>query len=108
LPVTLWWRALSPVNTSYTVFVHVVDENGTKAGQVDRLPCGGGCPTTTWQAGDIVGERYDITIDCPAAGGRYDVIAGMYDLETGVRLPVLDAAGNAAGDYLLLGTISVH
>ena len=107
LPVTLWWRALAPVDTSYTVFIQVIADDGTKAGQVDRLPCDGGCPTTFWQPGSVVGERYDVAIDCTAPEGRYDVIAGMYDLETGVRLPVHDAAGNPAGDHLLLGTVGV-
>ncbi|MBN1658636.1 MAG: phospholipid carrier-dependent glycosyltransferase [Anaerolineae bacterium] len=108
LPITLWWRALAPVDTSYTLFIQVIDEEGTKAGQVDRLPCGGTCPTTTWQPGDVVGERYELDVDCAAPQGPYQVIAGMYDLETGARLPLLDAAGNRAGDYLVLGTVHVQ
>ena len=44
-PVTLYWRALSAIDVSYTVFVQAIDEEGGKAGQADRLPCNGGCPT---------------------------------------------------------------
>jgi hypothetical protein len=108
LAVTLWWRTLAPFDTSYTVFVHVLDGNGTKAGQVDRLPCGGACPTTSWRQDDLVGERFEIGIDEVAPGGPYQVIAGMYDLDTGLRLPAFDAAGHPAGDYVSVGTVTVR
>jgi hypothetical protein len=106
--VTLYWRALAEMDVSYTVFVQAVDEEGGKAGQVDRLPCHGGCPTTTWRPGDLIGERYDLAILPDAPPGRYWLIAGMYDLATGEHLPWLDAQGNVAGSYLLLGTIEVQ
>jgi hypothetical protein len=108
LPITLWWRALAPIDTSYTVFVQVIDDEGVKAGQVDRLPCGGMCPTTSWRPGDLVGERFEISIDGAAPHGHYRVIAGMYDLDSGLRLTALDAAGHPAGDELVLGTVSVR
>jgi 4-amino-4-deoxy-L-arabinose transferase-like glycosyltransferase len=107
LPVTLYWRALVVMDVSYTAFVQAIDEEGGKAGQVDRLPCDGGCPTTTWRPGDLVGERYDLAILPDAPPGRYWLIAGMYDLATGEHLPWLDARGNVAGSYLLLGTVDV-
>jgi 4-amino-4-deoxy-L-arabinose transferase-like glycosyltransferase len=108
LPVTLYWRALAAMNTSYTAFVQAIDEEGGKAGQVDRLPCDGGCPTTTWRPGDLVGERYDLAILPDVPRGRYWLIAGMYDLATGEHLPWLDAQGNMAGTYLVLGTLDVQ
>jgi 4-amino-4-deoxy-L-arabinose transferase-like glycosyltransferase len=108
LEVALYWRALAPMDTSYTVFLQAVDENGTKAGQVDRLPCDGGCLTTTWRPGDIVGEHYDLLIARDAAPGSYQLIAGMYDLATGEQLPLLDAQGRPAGTHLSLGTIQIQ
>ena len=108
LPVTLWWHALAPLDTSYTVFVHIIDDEGNRAGQADRLPCGGACPTTSWRQGDLVGERFEITVDGAAPRGHYQVIAGMYDLHSGLRLPVLDAAGQPVADYLVLGSVSVR
>jgi hypothetical protein len=108
LQVALYWRSLAPMDTSYTVFLHAVKENGLKAGQVDRLPCAGGCPTTTWRPGDIVGEHYTLPIAPDAAAGLYRLIAGMYDLTTGEHLPFVDAQGREAGTYLALGTIQVQ
>ena len=108
LPVSLYWRALAPMEASYTVFVQAIDSQGTKAGQVDRPPCDGGCPTTTWRPGDLVGERYDLPIRPDAPPGPYLLIAGMYDLTTGENLPWLDAQGKAVGSYLVLGTVQVQ
>jgi hypothetical protein len=108
LDVVLYWRALAPMDTSYTVFLQAVDEDGAKAGQIDRLPCGGGCLTTAWRPGDIAGEHYDLLIAPDAAAGSYEIIAGMYDLATGEQLPFFDTQGREAGTYLSLETIHVQ
>ena len=108
LSLALYWRALAPMDTSYTVFVQVIDEEGIKAGQVDRIPCDGGCPTTTWRTGDLVGERYDLSIGIDVPPGQYQIISGMYDLATGQNLPWLDAQGGSDGNHLVLGVIDVQ
>jgi hypothetical protein len=107
LSLALYWRALAPMDTSYTVFVQLIDEGG-KAGQVDLVPCNGGCPTTTWRAGDLVGERYDLPIGIDAPPGRYQIISGMYNLATMENLPWLNAQGGSIGDYLVLGIVDVQ
>jgi 4-amino-4-deoxy-L-arabinose transferase-like glycosyltransferase len=107
-PLALYWQALAPMGTSYTVFVQAINEAGVKAGQVDVLPCNGGCPTTTWRPGDLVGERYDLPIRADAPPGRYQLITGMYDLATGETLSWLDAQGHPLGSFLPLGTVDVQ
>lgn len=108
LELRLYWRALTAMDTSYTVFVQLVDREGVKAAQVDHLPCNGGCPTDTWRPGDLVGQWYELSIHPDAPSGTCVLIAGMYDLATGERLPVLDAQGNVVSDYLELGTVQVQ
>jgi hypothetical protein len=108
LPLSLYWRALAPMDASYTVTVQVIDEGGVKAGQVDRLPCDGGCPTTGWRPGDVVGERYELAIGPGVPRGSYRILAGMYDLVTGERLPHVDDQGDVVDDLLALGTIEVE
>jgi hypothetical protein len=107
LSLALVWRALAVPEASYTVFVQAIDDAGVKAGQLDRLPCGGGCLTTSWQPGDVVGEWVEMPILADAPPGRYQLIAGLYDLATGERLPVrgLPAAGTL--DYVSLGFVEV-
>jgi len=101
LPLFLGWRALAPTATSYTLFVQVIDQAGVKAGQVDFLPCDGGCPTNTWRPGDLVGEWLQVPVYPDAPPGRYRLLIGMYDLSTGERLPWFDAHSNPAGDALV-------
>jgi hypothetical protein len=105
--LTLYWRALAQMDTSYTTFVQVIDGNGKKIAQVDRLPCDGDCPTTTWRPSDLVGERYDLPIQGDAQPGRYQIIAGMYNLETNENLVWCDTQGNPSRPTLELGAVEV-
>ena len=108
LPVALQWRALATMSESYTVFVQVIDSQRNKAGQLDRVPCDGSCPTTTWRPGDVVAEWLEVPIRADAPPGRYQVIAGLYDLETGRRLAVRNAGVNDGDDYVLLGEVELR
>jgi hypothetical protein len=108
LPVTLCWRDLALMDISYTVFLQVIDEGGVKAAQMDRLPCDGGCPTNTWRPGDLVAERYSLPVRADAPPGRYQLIAGMYDLATGELLPRVDTGGNPVSTFVLLGSVAVQ
>jgi hypothetical protein len=108
LSVALYWRALAPTNISYTLFVHVIDEAGIKAGQVDWLPCDGGCPTTTWRQGDLVGEWLEIPLRADVSPGRYQLVAGMYDLDTGRNLDWTDGQGHEIGPYYVLGALQLQ
>lgn len=107
LSLALAWRALATPETSYTVFVQAVDDKGVKAGQLDRLPCGGGCLTTSWQPGEVIGEWMEMPILAGAPPGRYELIAGMYDLATGERLPVQGLPTAESLDYVSLGFVEV-
>jgi 4-amino-4-deoxy-L-arabinose transferase-like glycosyltransferase len=108
LPITLYWQALEPTTTTYTVFVQLVGEEDAKAGQVDRLPCGGACPTTTWRSGDLLGERYELAVEPAAPPGHYQLIAGLYDLATGERLQVAGGQAGNGSDHVILATIEVR
>jgi 4-amino-4-deoxy-L-arabinose transferase-like glycosyltransferase len=88
----LHWASLSPVDQDYTVFVHLIGPDGELAAQADGPPAGGDYPTSMWEFGEIIfDERLIPTQDLPA--GTYHLRLGMYLLETGARLPALDASG---------------
>jgi hypothetical protein len=88
--------------------VQVIDASNSKAAQVDRMPCHGQCPTNTWRTGDLVGERYDLSLDPGASPGRYQIIAGMYDLATGENLSHVDEQGNVIGGYIVVDSVYVQ
>ena len=92
---------------SYTGFVHLLDEEGDLRGQRDSVPGGGSLPTTGWMSGEVVTDRYDISIASDAPPGRYRLLVGMYEATSGKRLPVYDGAGNVVGDSLSLEGVEV-
>lgn len=109
LPITLTWAIDAPVYNSYTVFLHVVDPatNG-KVGQRDALPVCGQNQTWQWNPGDVIEDPYTIPIAPDAAPGTYRLYVGMYDLNTGERLPVLGPDGAPLSDFVDLAAITVQ
>jgi hypothetical protein len=105
--LTLYWQALSTMEISYSVFIHLLDEEGDLRGQRDSVPGGGSLPTTGWMSGEVVTDRYDISIASDAPPGRYRLLVGMYEATSGKRLPVYDGAGNVVGDSLSLEGVEV-
>lgn len=86
--LTIYWQCLQPMETDYTVFVHVVDSEGIIWGQSDGMPANGERPTSSWELGEIIGDRYELSIDSRGPSEGYAVELGMYVQDTGVRLPV--------------------
>jgi mannosyltransferase len=108
LPLTLYWRALGQMDTSYTVFTHLIDEDNRIWGQQDNPPQKGGHPTTRWVKGEVVTDSYTIPAKLDAPPGEYVIEIGLYNAATGERLPVLDEQGeNVVDDRVLLQQIWV-
>jgi hypothetical protein len=100
--LTLYWQALGEMDTDYTVFVHLVDGNGTVRGQHDSAPMNGAYPTTLWRPGEFVTDAHALTLPSDLPPGDYVLEVGLYQAETGQRLAV---AGN--GDKVALDQVSV-
>jgi hypothetical protein len=107
VPLTLYWRALEQMDTSYTVFTHLIDEENRVWAQQDNLPKEGQHPTTLWVKGEVVTDRYSIIVNPDTPSGEYVLEIGLYNAETAVRLPVLGGDGEVAGDRVLLRKVWV-
>jgi hypothetical protein len=107
LRLTLYWQALSEMDTSYTVFNHLLDEESRIWGQRDGIPGGGALPTSSWISGEYVVDEYEIPVQEDTPPGEYVLETGMYDLATMLRLPVLDSEGAVVGDRILLDATPV-
>jgi len=105
--LTLYWQALSTMETSYAVFIHLLDEEGDLRGQRDSVPGEGSLPTTGWMTGEVITDGYDISIASDAPPGRYGLLVGMYEPVGGKRLPAYDGAGNGVGDSVTLEGVEV-
>lgn len=103
--LALRWESLRPVEYDYQVFVHLLDERGQRIAQRDGQPVQWMRPTSTWQPGEEIADRYGMTLPDDLPPGRYTIVVGLYDPVTGQRLPV--SAG--PGDYAIeLGPVLVE
>jgi hypothetical protein len=86
LALTLYWQAEQPDGVDYTVFVHLLDENGRLVTGKDNQPVHGSYPTGIWEPGEVIPDEYIVdTSNLPP--GEYRLEIGMYVLATGERLP---------------------
>lgn len=79
------WRAEAPLDRDYTVFVHLVDATGKLAANGDAPPLGGAYPTSLWERGEVIADRYQVAIP-PDLTGRAHLLLGLYRPDTGERL----------------------
>jgi hypothetical protein len=105
--LTLFWEPLGPIRPDHTVFTHLLGPQGMVT-QADGQPGGGAYPTSVWVKGQIVEDRYEWAIPEDSPPGRYAIEVGMYELDTGERLPVFSQEGDLVErDRIPLGLLSV-
>ena len=97
---------MGQVGTSYTVFTHLLDASEKVRGQHDGIPVGGNSPTTSWADGEVIKDVHDIVLSADSPPGDYAIEIGLYDANTGERLPVADAKGQAMGNRVVITGVS--
>lgn len=94
--VVLNWLALQDIDTDYQVFVHLLDATGEKIVQRDGQPVQWTRPTSSWQPGESIADRYGIPLPVDLVPGLYQIDVGLYDPVTGTRLPISAGPGDFA------------
>jgi hypothetical protein len=84
--LTVIWQALAEMETSYRVFVHIVDEAGQIVAQSDGEPANWTRPTTGWTAGEYIIDEHTLTVPADLPPGPLAIRVGLYDPDTGQRL----------------------
>lgn len=98
LEITLFWQAERLLDQNWTVFVHLLDEAGVLVAQHDSQPQNGQYPTSVWDQGEVVSDRHWLALPTDLPNGDYRILVGLYSLESGERMSVLDSEGNPFGD----------
>ncbi len=102
--LTLYWQSQIQMDRNWSVFVHLVDDQGIIVAQRDRYPGEGALATTLLHPGETFADRYVIPIPAttysPAAA---QIQVGLYDLLDGARLPVV-----GDGDQVTLAPLSIR
>ncbi|MCB9076712.1 MAG: glycosyltransferase family 39 protein [Anaerolineaceae bacterium] len=107
LHLTLHWTTTAPLDADYTVFTQLLGPDFQLHGQLDHQPIDNLWPTTRWQPGERLADRYDIPIDPNAPPGSYQILVGMYNGQTGERLPVSQDGNPVPDNAIRLGEISL-
>jgi hypothetical protein len=108
IQVALYWRAQKKMAEDYTVFVHLVNEEGTIWGQHDSQPVNGYYPTSFWDQDEIVKDKHAFVVGQDTPPDEYRIEVGMYRLADGQRLAVVDQDGQVLDDKALLYKITVR
>jgi hypothetical protein len=103
LTVTLVWQKTThlPLPGRYKVFVQALNQAGQVVAQSDAEPAQGEAPTTSWLRGEFITDTHVLQLAGPLSESL-QVIAGMYDPDTGKRLAVYDENGQMVGDHVIL------
>jgi len=86
LNITLYWHALAPMETDYTVSVRLVAPDGTWLAQNDSWPAGGLLPTSQWRPGDYVRDQHTLNLPADVPSGDYAVQVVVYNAASGTAL----------------------
>ncbi len=109
--LTLEWQSLASPESSYTVFVHLIDAANQPLVTLDYTPLGGSTPTHLWIPKWLPGQRmldpYQIEIREDIPPGTYFLEVGLYEMTSLRRLHLSDIDGNLNGDRYILGPITV-
>lgn len=92
-PLTLYWHLPEgQVAKDYTVFVHLLAEDGRLLAQHDEIPNGGQRPTSEWLPGEYVIDPHQLSWRENGYAGPARIVVGLYDPLTGARLVLDDGA----------------
>ena len=102
LTLITYWRAGDHVIAPLQMFVHVLDADGNIVAQADRLDAS----AADWRSGDLIAQVHHLQGTQPLAAGQiYPVEVGLYNRDTGERLPVI-VNGQTIDNRLVLSSVS--
>jgi hypothetical protein len=107
ITVSLYWRALVPIQQNYVLFIHLTDATGQVHVQRDSESGWGFYPTPAWPVGPVVEDMRSLPLPPDLPPGEYRVRVGWYSLPDVQRLPVTQD-NEVLGDAVDVGTVIVH
>jgi hypothetical protein len=105
LTIDVIWQATGRPGQDYATLVHLGAADQPPLAQGDAHPRGGSYPTRLWQPGEVIQDRYFLTIPEGLPGGCYPVWLGMYEVVGFSRLPLTVGGERQPHDVYPIGEV---
>jgi len=99
---TAWEVTARPESPPLSIFAHLVGPAGAVS-----VGDGLGFPAIQWVVGDVFVQRSQLQVPPETAPGRYWLQVGLYSLDTGQRLSIVER-GQPVSDRILLTSVEVE
>ncbi len=99
LNLSLTWQASEDSSVDYTMFVHVRDDQGNVIDQIDRPPAKS---TAAWVTNEVIVDQ----LSFEATDEAVEIAIGLYDPNSGERIPVFSADGTPLPDRQFIVDVS--
>ena len=107
--VRLRWQVVAPPGPALLHrFVHLGDPAAQPLAQADGPVMGGEYPARLWAAGEVFDETVTLTLPVDLPAGAYPVTIGLYDFDSGVRLPLSVEGTRLPTDAWTVGSLSIR
>jgi hypothetical protein len=105
--ITFKWLAQSRPAADYTVFIQLwPSDPQQKFIGFDSQPLSGDYPTSLWDTGEVILDPHELNLST-VAPGEYRILAGLYNLSTGARLPAYAGDIPLPDDAVDLGSFQI-
>jgi hypothetical protein len=106
--VNIHWQAQARLPEAYIGFVHLIGPDGKLVAQDDHELGRGYYRTLVWQPGEVIREKYTLTLPPNMRAGDYMLRVGAYSFPSFQRLKVVSGNVPAQDDIITLGTLRVE
>ncbi|MEM7348433.1 MAG: protein kinase, partial [Chloroflexota bacterium] len=85
--LTFFWKALTPPDDNYNLFINLTTTQGGIVSQIEGPPIKS---TNSWGINEIIVDPYQLAIPVTTAPGEYQVRVGLYNPNSQTRLPIVE------------------
>ncbi len=101
IQLTLYWQSLAPMDTDYSIGIHLVDTGRRVISARDSYPGHGMLPTNLWRAGQMIADTYWVPISVEASAPSVAQIqVDLYERISKRDLTARDPAGQAVTPFI--------
>jgi hypothetical protein len=98
----LVWRSLGRMQTNYTAFVHLIDEQDRIVSQSDRSPGNEGNPTSLWVPQEMTLSHFDLGLPPKTSIDQLRLRIGLYEPVNGRQLTITSPPNLRGASFMIL------